>query len=78
MGFRFIIQSEREPAYLEGRIESFLREYRATLEEMTQAEFEGRKRSLQAITWPLEVVLLNNPGLGAPSSRAFQVFQKQG
>ncbi|KAI9733464.1 MAG: Insulinase (Peptidase M16) [Claussenomyces sp. TS43310] len=46
MGFRFIIQSERPPAYLEGRIEAFLTAYATTLSQMTETEFEGHKRSV--------------------------------
>ncbi|ROT35881.1 LuxS/MPP-like metallohydrolase [Sodiomyces alkalinus F11] len=45
-GFRFIIQSERRPEYLESRIEAFLNLFATTLENMSDAEFEGHKRSL--------------------------------
>ncbi|KAJ5908683.1 Peptidase M16 core [Penicillium taxi] len=46
MGYRVIIQSERPAQYLESRIESFLREFAATLEKMPEDEFEGHKRSV--------------------------------
>ncbi|RDL38193.1 LuxS metallohydrolase [Venustampulla echinocandica] len=46
IGYRFIIQSEKTPQYLESRIDSFLTEYGDTLSEMTDSEFEGHKRSL--------------------------------
>ncbi|KAH7350004.1 insulin-degrading enzyme [Plectosphaerella cucumerina] len=45
-GFRFIIQSERTPEYLESRIEAFLNQFATTLESMSDADFEGHKRSL--------------------------------
>lgn len=46
IGYRFIIQSEKTPKYLESRIESFLNSYANTLEKMTESEFENHKRSL--------------------------------
>jgi insulysin len=46
IGFRFIIQSEKTPQYLESRIDSFLSTWAETLEQMSDAEFEGHKRSL--------------------------------
>lgn len=46
MGYRVIIQSERNAQYLESRIESFLREFGSTLENMPEEEFEGHKRSV--------------------------------
>jgi insulysin len=46
IGYRFIIQSEKPPEYLEGRIDSFLSGFAKTLSEMSEAEFEGHKRSL--------------------------------
>ncbi|KAL2752667.1 hypothetical protein ACRALDRAFT_1083325 [Sodiomyces alcalophilus JCM 7366] len=45
-GFRFIIQSERRPEYLESRIEAFLNLFASTLENMSEEDFEGHKRSL--------------------------------
>lgn len=46
MQYRVIIQSERTPQYLEQRIESFLDGFRTTLNNMSEADFEGHKRSL--------------------------------
>jgi insulysin len=46
IGFRFIIQSEKTPQYLESRIDNFLTSWAKTLENMSDAEFEGHKRSL--------------------------------
>ncbi|CAK7218316.1 hypothetical protein SEUCBS140593_003506 [Sporothrix eucalyptigena] len=48
MGFRFLVQSERTPQYLEERVDSFLTEYFKTLESMSETDFEGHKRSLIA------------------------------
>ncbi|MCJ1315976.1 Insulinase (Peptidase M16) [Xylographa vitiligo] len=46
MGYRVIIQSERSPEYLEGRINAFLSMFAKSLEDMTQQEFEAHKKSL--------------------------------
>lgn len=46
IGYRFIIQSERTPEYLSERIDSFLIQWSTTLEQMSDSEFEGHKRSL--------------------------------
>jgi len=46
IGYRFIIQSEKTPEYLSERIDSFLAGFTATLEKMSDSEFEGHKRSL--------------------------------
>jgi insulysin len=46
VGFKFIIQSERNCKYLEARIESFLASYRKTLGNMSEVEFEKHKMSL--------------------------------
>lgn len=46
VGYRFIIQSERTPDYLESRIDSFLAGFEGVLEKMSDTEFEGHKRSL--------------------------------
>jgi len=46
IGYRFIIQSEKTPEYLESRIDAFLSGFSSTLTEMTDSEFEGHKRSL--------------------------------
>ncbi|RDA90676.1 hypothetical protein CP533_4663 [Ophiocordyceps camponoti-saundersi (nom. inval.)] len=45
-GFRVLIQSEKTPEYLEKRIEAFLAQFSRTLATMSEAEFEGHKRSL--------------------------------
>lgn len=45
-GFRILIQSERTPEYLDGRIEAFLTKFGETLENMSESDFEGHKRSL--------------------------------
>lgn len=54
MGFRIIIQSERDAAYLESRIEAFYEHFKGLLEGMSEAEFEKHKASL--IAKKLEVV----------------------
>ncbi|KAA8563848.1 hypothetical protein EYC84_011863 [Monilinia fructicola] len=46
IAYRFIIQSEKTPQYLEERIDSFLVGFSKTLKSMTDSEFEGHKRSL--------------------------------
>lgn len=46
LGYRVIIQSERTAAYLESRIDAFLSRFADTLENMTEDEFEGHKRSI--------------------------------
>ncbi|KAI1326360.1 ubiquitin carboxyl-terminal hydrolase-like protein [Xylariaceae sp. FL0255] len=45
-GFRFIIQSERTPEYLESRIDLFLQEQGKALREMSDEKFEGHKRAV--------------------------------
>ncbi|CAO1629238.1 unnamed protein product [Parajaminaea phylloscopi] len=46
MGFRIIIQSEREAAYLESRIEAFFEQFKGTLDKMSPDEFERHRSSL--------------------------------
>ena len=46
MGYRVLIQSERDAAYLETRIDAFLSGFGAKVRDMTEEEFEGHKRSL--------------------------------
>ncbi|OAP64900.1 hypothetical protein AYL99_00872 [Fonsecaea erecta] len=46
MGYRVLIQSERDPDYLETRINAFLLKFKSDLESMSDEEFEGHKRSL--------------------------------
>ncbi|KAI9597576.1 Metalloenzyme, LuxS/M16 peptidase-like protein [Syncephalis fuscata] len=48
MGLRIIIQSERDPIYLEHRIEAFLVQLETILKQMTQEEFERHIASLCA------------------------------
>lgn len=48
MGHRVLIQSERNPGYLEERIEAFLRNFAVKLQEMSAEEFEDHKKSLIA------------------------------
>jgi insulysin len=45
-GFRFLIQSDMTPEFLDSRIEAFLMRYADTLEKMSETEFEDHKRSL--------------------------------
>ena len=44
--YRVLIQSERDPDYLEGRIEAHLSRFRADLERMSDSEFEAHRRSV--------------------------------
>lgn len=46
IGYRVIIQSERTAKYLESRIETFLSDFGSKLEEMSDQDFEGHKRSV--------------------------------
>ena len=46
MGYRVLIQSERSPEYLEERINAFLVSFAKTLDEMSETDFNGHKRSL--------------------------------
>ncbi|CAE6447519.1 unnamed protein product [Rhizoctonia solani] len=43
IGWRITVQSERKPAYLERRVESFLDLFRGTLTTMPEAEFERQR-----------------------------------
>lgn len=45
-GFRVAIQSERDAAYLEERIDNFLTKFEKQLEEMSDERFEKEKSSL--------------------------------
>lgn len=45
-GFRVLVQSERRPEYLDKRIDAFLEQFGRALEQMSESEFEGHKRSL--------------------------------
>lgn len=46
IGYRFIIQSEKTPEYLEERIDSFLTGFAETIKTMPELDFENHKRSL--------------------------------
>jgi insulysin len=46
IGYRVIIQSERTAEYLESRIDNFLIQTGETLENMSEKDFEGHKRSV--------------------------------
>lgn len=46
MGFRVLIQSERTCEYLEQRIDSFLTNYKKTLVDMSDEDFESHRRSV--------------------------------
>lgn len=46
MGYRILIQSERDPDYLEDRCDAFLLKMRAYITDMSESDFEGHKRSL--------------------------------
>lgn len=45
-GYRFLIQSERTPDYLDKRVEAFIVQFGKILDEMSDSDFEGHKRSL--------------------------------
>ncbi|KAI0372962.1 insulin-degrading enzyme [Pilatotrama ljubarskyi] len=46
-GLRILVQSERQPAYLEQRVEAFLREMEDKLQTMPEEEFQEHKVALQ-------------------------------
>jgi insulysin len=46
LGYRILIQSEKDCPYLEGRIEHFLGSVEKILSEMSDAEFESHKRAV--------------------------------
>lgn len=46
MSYRVLVQSERDPEYLEGRIEALLSRFRADLEKMSDSDFEAHRRSV--------------------------------
>jgi len=45
-GLRFIVQSEKSPEYVDGRIEAFLHSIESTLKDMSSDEFERHKTAL--------------------------------
>ncbi|CDO73578.1 hypothetical protein BN946_scf185014.g48 [Trametes cinnabarina] len=46
-GLRVVVQSERQPAYLEQRVEAFLREMDEKLQTMSEEEFQEHRTALQ-------------------------------
>ncbi|EJD02194.1 insulin-degrading enzyme [Fomitiporia mediterranea MF3/22] len=46
LGLRIVVQSEKDPKYVETRIEAFLEHMREVLETMDDAQFQEHKRSL--------------------------------
>ncbi|KAJ3126641.1 Insulinase (Peptidase M16) [Nowakowskiella sp. JEL0407] len=46
IGYRVIIQSERNPTYLESRIEDFLKNMKQTIVNLTELEFDKHKQSV--------------------------------
>ena len=46
MGIRVLVQSEKSPAYVEGRIEAFLTSFRDTLVNLSDAEFDRHRQAL--------------------------------
>lgn len=46
IAYRFIVQSERTPEYLEWRIHSFLDAFAKTLKDISETDFESHKQSL--------------------------------
>ncbi|RCI06352.1 Insulinase (Peptidase M16) [Rhizopus stolonifer] len=48
LGFRVVIQSERDPVYLENRVLDFLESLKKTIEDMGEAEYESQLNSLIA------------------------------
>ncbi len=45
-GLRVIVQSERHPAYLEGRIEKFLASMEEHIQNMSEEDFEKHRAAL--------------------------------
>lgn len=45
-GLRIVVQSEKKPEYLETRVEAFLDEMKAKIEEMSEEEFSTHKHGL--------------------------------
>ncbi|KAF5267108.1 hypothetical protein FOXYS1_2028 [Fusarium oxysporum] len=73
-GFRFLIQSEMAPKFLDSRSEAFLVRYADTLEKMNDTEFEGPKRTQRdaaqiKLLTKLEVMEFFNWRLNPVSSR---------
>ncbi|KAI9282259.1 Metalloenzyme, LuxS/M16 peptidase-like protein [Sporodiniella umbellata] len=48
LGFRVVVQSERDPVYLENRVLEFLDSLRKTIEDMSESEYQSQLDSLIA------------------------------
>jgi len=46
-GLRIVVQSERGPVYLEGRVEAFLDHMKGVIESMTDEQFAEQKNGLE-------------------------------
>ncbi|KAK4053747.1 metalloprotease [Microbotryomycetes sp. JL201] len=46
MGLRVIVQSERDAAYVEGRVDAFWQEFAKTLDDMSESDFEKYKQAV--------------------------------
>lgn len=46
MGYRIIVQSERSAAYLESRVENFLKEFKQKLIEYPDKEFAAHQKAV--------------------------------
>ena len=46
VGFRIVVQSEKNPIYLENRVDAFFDSFKLLLEEMTDEQFEQKKQGL--------------------------------
>jgi insulysin len=46
MGFRIVVQSEKDPVYLESRVDVFLEHMKGVLANMDDEEFQKQKQSL--------------------------------
>ncbi|SPO02474.1 uncharacterized protein DNG_05147 [Cephalotrichum gorgonifer] len=55
-GFRFLVQSEKDPLYLELKINTFIESFKQTLRDMGEKEFENHQRSLVVTQQDTEVV----------------------
>ena len=49
LGFRFIIQSDKSPDYLDERIETFIVTIKDMLEQMTDEQFNGHISAVEVI-----------------------------
>lgn len=46
MGLRVIVQSEKDAAFVESRVDAFWDEFKQTLEDMSEEEFEKYKQAV--------------------------------